>query len=101
MIRWRVTLAALAAVAACSSFALTVRLVEPGVLAVKTAPGATLEVLDWGGTGPALVFLAGGATRLTNSMSLRVKAQILHRWALVSSLVGRAVFGSIAGFLVA
>jgi pimeloyl-ACP methyl ester carboxylesterase len=27
---------------------------------VDTAPDATLEVLDWGGTGPTLVFLAGG-----------------------------------------
>ena len=63
MIHRRLTLlavAAVAAVAACGQFVPTVRQVEPGVLAVHTAPGATLEVLDWGGTGKALVFLAGG-----------------------------------------
>ncbi len=57
--RW-ITLVAAAAVAACVDFIPSVRQVEPGVLAVDTAPGATLEVLDWGGTGPTLVFLAGG-----------------------------------------
>jgi non-heme chloroperoxidase len=57
--RW-ITLVAIAAVAACVEFMPTVRQVERGVLAVDTAPGATLEVLDWGGSGPTLVFLAGG-----------------------------------------
>jgi pimeloyl-ACP methyl ester carboxylesterase len=31
------------------------------VLRVTVAPGVALEVLDWGGTGPALVFLSGFA----------------------------------------
>jgi len=31
------------------------------VLRVAVAPGVALEVLDWGGTGPALVFLSGFA----------------------------------------
>lgn len=57
--RW-VTLVAVAAAGACGEFVPTVRQVEPGVLAVETAQGATLEVLDWGGTGQTLVFLAGG-----------------------------------------
>lgn len=60
MIQRLVTLAAVAAVAACGQFVPTVRQVESGMLAVDTAPGATLEVLDWGGTGLTLVFLAGG-----------------------------------------
>ena len=47
-------------VTGCERFSPTVRQVGPGVLTVTTAPGATLEVLDWGGGGPALVFLAGG-----------------------------------------
>src|SRR5262245_43681884 len=29
------------------------------VMRTQTAPGVALEVLDWGGTGPALVFLSG------------------------------------------
>ena len=60
MVRRCLTIVALTAVSACTDFAPTVTTVEPGVLAVTTARGATLEVLDWGGTGPALVFLAGG-----------------------------------------
>jgi len=74
----RLALVGLATVAACGNFAPTAIPIEPGVLAVNTAPGATLEVLDWGGTGPTLVFLAGGghtahefdefAPRLTDSL---------------------------------
>lgn len=30
-----------------------------GIQQISVAPGVQLEVLDWGGTGPALVFLAG------------------------------------------
>lgn len=47
-------------VIACSDFTPTAREVEPGLLAVDTAPNATIEVVDWGGSGPSLVFLAGG-----------------------------------------
>lgn len=32
---------------------------EPRAVLVPTAPGVSIEVLDWGGSGPALVFLAG------------------------------------------
>jgi len=46
--------------AACSDFVPVARELEPGVLAVDTAPGVSLEVLDWGGTGQPLVLLAGG-----------------------------------------
>lgn len=60
MVQRLVTLVVVGAVAACGEFTPTVEQVEPGVLAVNTAPNATLEVLDWGGSGPALVFLAGG-----------------------------------------
>jgi pimeloyl-ACP methyl ester carboxylesterase len=62
MIPRPIFVAALAAagVLACVKFVPSVAHVAPGVLAVNTAPGATIEVLDWGGTGPALVFLAGG-----------------------------------------
>lgn len=45
---------------ACSNFAPTVRQIDVGVLAVATAQGTSLEVLDWGGSGIPLVFLAGG-----------------------------------------
>lgn len=31
----------------------------PSIRMVRIAPGVTLEVLDWGGQGPTLVFLAG------------------------------------------
>jgi non-heme chloroperoxidase len=34
--------------------------VRPRALQVATAPGVSLEVMDWGGTGRPLVFLAGG-----------------------------------------
>jgi pimeloyl-ACP methyl ester carboxylesterase len=34
--------------------------VAPGILRVDTGRGVSLEVLDWGGTGRPLVFLAGG-----------------------------------------
>ena len=60
MIRREIVFLAVAVAGACSNFTPTVRQIEPGVLAVTTAPGATLEVLDWGGTGIPLVFLAGG-----------------------------------------
>ena len=46
-------------VAACGNFTPTATSVEPGVMAVETAPRTTLEVLDWGGSGPPMVFLAG------------------------------------------
>lgn len=59
MIRRYALLSAVAGLA-CGTFLPTVTEIEPGVLAVETAPGATLEVLDWGGTGPTLVLLAGG-----------------------------------------
>ncbi|MEM7417876.1 MAG: alpha/beta hydrolase [Gemmatimonadota bacterium] len=52
--------AAIFALVACSDFTPTARQVAPGVLAVDTAPGATIEVLDWGGAGTPIVFLAGG-----------------------------------------
>lgn len=32
----------------------------PATRMVSTAPGVSLEVVDWGGSGPPLVFLAGG-----------------------------------------
>ena len=62
MIDKGVWLAVLATVAlpACREFTPTARQVEPGVFAVDTAPGATLEVLEWGKHGPTLVLLAGG-----------------------------------------
>src|SRR5688500_11914873 len=60
MIQRCLTLLAVAAVAACGQFVPAARQLEPGVLAVQTSPDATLEVLDWGGTGKTLVFLAGG-----------------------------------------
>ena len=36
------------------------RQVAPKVHMTRIAPGVSLEVLDWGGAGPPLVFLAGG-----------------------------------------
>ena len=51
---------AVGAAGACRDFTPTVRQIEPGALAVTTAPSATIEVLDWGGNGIPLVFLAGG-----------------------------------------
>ena len=76
-LRHLAVVAVVAACVSCRDFVPTVSQVAPGVLAVRTAPDATLEVLDWGGTGPTLVFLAGGghtahefdefAPRLTSS----------------------------------
>lgn len=45
---------------ACSDGLPSVTQIAPGALKVDTGKGVSLEVLDWGGTGPALVFLAGG-----------------------------------------
>jgi len=60
MVRRVSSLFVLAVLCACGRFIPAATSVSPGVLAVETAPGAILEVLDWGGTGPTLVFLAGG-----------------------------------------
>jgi pimeloyl-ACP methyl ester carboxylesterase len=60
MIKRTIPFIALAAFTGCGEFEPSVRDMAPGVLAVDTAPSATLEVLDWGGNGPTLVFLAGG-----------------------------------------
>ncbi len=57
--RWIAALAVAVALG-CAEFTPSARPIEPGILAVDTAPGATLEVLDWGGSGTTLVFLAGG-----------------------------------------
>lgn len=35
---------------------------QPAILEVSTRGGVSLEVLDWGGSGPPLVFLAGGGS---------------------------------------
>lgn len=58
-LRWT-ALAALSATLACGEFVPRATQVAPGVLEVDTAPGVALEVLDWGGEGQTLVFLAGG-----------------------------------------
>jgi len=71
MTRTWTVLAAVFAAAACSSDA-PVQQTEPGILQVTTAPGVSIEVVDWGGSGnPPLVFLAGGghAKRRTPSAS--------------------------------
>lgn len=57
--RWP-ALAALVVATACSGQPSTGERQGPTALEVATAPGVTLEVLDWGGTGRPLVFLAGG-----------------------------------------
>lgn len=46
----------------CEEFTPTVSDLGDGLLHVDTAPGVTLEVLDWGGEGDALVLLAGGGS---------------------------------------
>jgi alpha-beta hydrolase superfamily lysophospholipase len=33
---------------------------RPAILTISSQDGASLEVLDWGGSGPPIVFLAGG-----------------------------------------
>lgn len=53
-------LAAVCAAVVCDDFVPIAEEIAPGVLAVDTAPGVSLEVLDWGGGGRPLVFLAGG-----------------------------------------
>ena len=45
---------------ACQEPAPRLTQVNPGTLQVTTRSGVNLEVLDWGGDGQALVFLAGG-----------------------------------------
>lgn len=47
-------------IVACGRFTPTVRRVSGALLTVETARGVTLEVVDWGGTGRTLLFLAGG-----------------------------------------
>lgn len=59
MIRRSATFVAFMSALGCTEFVPTIRQVEPGILAVETAPGVTLELLDWGGAGPTLVFLGG------------------------------------------
>jgi len=54
------TIVVLAATAACAEHRPTVTQAGPGILEVDTGRGVALEVLDWGGSGRALVFLAGG-----------------------------------------
>src|SRR4051812_30739140 len=55
----------LAAAAACAAPALSPSpFADPAphrASRIAVAPGVRLEVLDWGGTGPALVFLAGAS----------------------------------------
>ena len=43
---------------------------------VKVAPGVELEVLDWGGTGKAMVLLTGRATTRTSTISSRSSSPI-------------------------
>jgi non-heme chloroperoxidase len=45
---------------ACAERAPTVNPVRPGLLEVTTARGLKLDVIDWGGNGTPLIFLAGG-----------------------------------------
>lgn len=53
-------LALAAACAACAGQSQPAPVVPPRTFQVTTAPGVSLEVIDWGGSGRPLVFLAGG-----------------------------------------
>lgn len=46
----------------CQEFTPSATVLGDGTLRVDTAPGVTLEVVDWGGEGTPLVLLAGGGS---------------------------------------
>ncbi len=50
----------IAGMAACNETGPTISEVSPGIFQVTTGQGVSLEVIEWGGTGQPLVFLAGG-----------------------------------------
>lgn len=60
MIKPVMCVAVVAALSACGGGARLSPAAEARILKVDTAPGVSLEVIDWGGSGRPLVFLAGG-----------------------------------------